>query len=83
MSLKQISAKWRELPPLRFIAEAISYRLPRTVVEIVIYNSGDGYPVCPRCKTPIEREYMRFCDRCGQKLDWSRLDSAHVRTWRK
>lgn len=29
------------------------------------------YPVCPRCGITMEREFQQFCDRCGQKLDWS------------
>lgn len=28
------------------------------------------YPVCPRCGIILEREYVKFCDNCGQKLDW-------------
>ena len=37
-----------------------------------------NYPVCPRCKLTLDREYQRFCDRCGQRLDWSRYDKAVV-----
>ena len=35
-------------------------------------------PVCPRCKTTMEREYMAYCDRCGQCLDWRGLKKAQV-----
>ena len=26
---------------------------------------------CPACSEQLPREGLRFCDRCGQKLDWS------------
>ena len=39
------------------------------------YNS---YSVCPRCKATMEREYQSFCDRCGQRLDWSKYENAEV-----
>lgn len=27
----------------------------------------------------MEREYQLFCDRCGQRLNWSRFDDVEVR----
>lgn len=51
---------------------ALSYRLPMLVTEIFIYCDRYEYPVCPRCKTTLEREYQFFCDRCGQALDWKK-----------
>lgn len=53
----------------------IKYRIPMHVTDFKIYYSFTrdyAYPICPRCKTTMEREYMAFCSRCGQKLDWSR-----------
>ena len=32
------------------------------------------YPVCPNCHCTFEREYQRYCDRCGQKLAWNLFD---------
>ena len=28
------------------------------------------YSICPRCKIPMEREFVNFCSNCGQKLSW-------------
>ena len=28
------------------------------------------YAKCPRCKTPMEYDYVRFCSHCGQRLAW-------------
>ncbi|MGI5825681.1 MAG: hypothetical protein ACOX7J_08980 [Bacillota bacterium] len=48
----------------------MSYRLPMPVKEAICYKYESTYPICPRCKTPLEREYQNYCDRCGQSLNW-------------
>ena len=57
---------------------AYLYRIPQPVGKVVAFESGDCYPVCPRCDCTLEREYMRFCDRCGQRLAWDTLDFAKI-----
>lgn len=55
---------------------AMSHLIPRQVTKCRTYRNGNqitSYPVCPRCYISMEREYMAFCDRCGQKLAWDRL----------
>lgn len=55
------------------------YRWPMQVTEIMVFTSifGDrGYYVCPRCKITLERDFMGFCDRCGQRLDWQGYKNA-------
>ena len=52
------------------IEDAISYRKPMAVTLTAIYTDNYTYPVCPRCKCPMDREYLSFCDRCGQRLKW-------------
>lgn len=42
-----------------------------SVVEVRLFQSGAAYPMCPRCRVTLEREYQNFCDRCGQKLKWA------------
>ncbi len=48
--------------------------LPRPVNAAIKYADGQIYPLCPLCKSPLDREYMAYCDRCGQKLSWSSPD---------
>ena len=61
------------------VASAQGYRRPLMVKEIMYYRrSNMCFPVCPRCMCTIEREYMAFCDRCGQRLDWKDFDSAMI-----
>lgn len=59
--------------------EAYSYRLPMPVLEVQVLPFVRGYttyPICPRCDRSMDREYVSFCDRCGQALDWSRQGKA-------
>lgn len=74
MPLKEKTARWRNF----FVFPAVQYRIPLLVKEILQLPNGDGYPICPRCDMTIEREYMHFCDRCGQKLSWEQFDYASV-----
>jgi len=60
------------------VVEAVSYRKPLAVTEILLLLNGDAFPVCPRCRITLEREYQRFCDRCGQHLDWDNFDDAEI-----
>lgn len=62
---------------IRIFADAVSYRIPLPVTKVIAY-SKTTYPICPRCAISLEREYMSFCDRCGQKLNWNFLEHAKV-----
>ena len=56
-----------------FLYKELVYRLPMLVVSAITHQSSFGlisFPVCPHCKTSLEREYQSFCDRCGQRLSW-------------
>lgn len=70
----------KALRPWDEAADAASYRRPWAVEEVVFFRQGRrSFPLCPRCGTTFEREYVRFCDRCGQRLDWKRFDKALLR----
>lgn len=58
--------------------DAISYRTPMEVTRILKLKNGGLYPVCPRCKITVDREYMKFCDRCGQRLSWTEIKEAII-----
>lgn len=48
-----------------------------TMVQCRRMSSGiTTFPICPKCDCTFEREYQSFCDRCGQKLDWSGYERA-------
>ena len=61
--------------------EAHAFRTPMEVgaVRYVRTTAGlTGFAVCPRCRGSLEREYQTFCDRCGQRLDWTGFARAVV-----
>ncbi len=60
------------LPPLSDL------RMPMPVVENRFICGLGRYPACPYCKLTLDREYQRFCDRCGQKLDWGDYSNAII-----
>lgn len=65
--------------PVGYLVDAASYRVALPVTKLIQYPTyGDCYPLCPRCGRSMEREYMNFCDRCGQRLNWDRLNEAMI-----
>ena len=49
---------------------ALLYRLPLPVTKVLVLRYRDSYPICLRCDCTVDREYMRYCDRCGKHLSW-------------
>lgn len=72
MLLKTKAAK------LRNFFSAVSYRIPLSVKKMLLLNSGTSYPICPRCDHTVDREYIEFCDRCGQHLSWNQYEFATI-----
>ena len=65
------TAIWREM----------SFRTPMPVMQIRCFHFLQGltaFPVCPQCGRTMEREYQSYCDRCGQRLDWSTFSKATI-----
>lgn len=50
---------------------ASTFREKMPVEEIIIYKNGAADAVCPRCKSPLDREFISYCDNCGQHLSWN------------
>lgn len=63
------------------IHHQLSYRFPMPVAELMVFSSSFGrtaYYVCPRCHITMEREYQSYCDRCGQRLEWTNCQNARI-----
>lgn len=58
--------------------EAMSYRIAIEVKEIIRRGNGDMFPLCPRCRSSLEREYMSYCNVCGQHLGWKKFSDAKI-----
>ena len=62
-----------------FFQLLLSYRMPMMVKDMLIfrrYPENDIYYRCPRCQKLLDREFMAYCDCCGQCLDWSEYRKA-------
>lgn len=47
---------------------AILYGIPLPALKDLLFNSADRTPICHRCDCTVDREYMHFGDRCGQRI---------------
>ena len=74
MPLKTAKTKRRKVARVA----AVLYRIPLPVSKVLLFDSGDSYPICPRCDCTFDREYMHFCDRCGQRLGWEFFDYCRI-----
>lgn len=61
-----------------FLLLLMDYRIKMPVTEVMLFPDGNSYYVCPRCHITMEREFMNFCDRCGQHLDWKGYKKARI-----
>lgn len=51
----------------------MTYRVPMMVQDVMVFHrfpGSDIYYRCPRCQALLDREFMAYCSRCGQYLDW-------------
>lgn len=56
-----------------------SFRIPMRVNKYIYLSRAEHptcFPVCPQCEMSLEREYQKYCDRCGQCLSWRSYDQA-------
>ena len=79
LELQQIAKKETSTLSESSFQKTNPYRMPMQVRQVVLFHDGNSYPLCPRCDCTIEREYMRYCDRCGQRLNWSAFSFAVIR----
>ena len=64
---------------IRTVLRELGFRRAMTVKEVVFFSPSVGaFPRCPRCHLTMDREYMSFCDRCGQKLDWTNFEETAI-----
>lgn len=56
------------------INSAIYFRKPIYVMNNVIFYGKYSFPICPKCGAILDREYQRYCDRCGQALNWEKYN---------
>ena len=73
----QVSVRPKMCPCTTVFWVLASYRLKMPVKQIMVFPDETGYAVCPKCHVTMEREYVNFCDRCGQRLGWNNCKNRH------
>ena len=75
-----VSSKGRLAPERseRLLLPFFGYRRGLPVSKVMLFPNGAAYYLCPRCSTTLEREFMAYCDRCGQRLDWQSHKKAGI-----
>lgn len=56
-----------------FFRLMITYRVPMMIQDAIVFRrhlKNTVYYRCPRCQQLLEREFMAYCCRCGQSLNW-------------
>lgn len=81
ISINKVTTIKRVIPLNITYEDAVSYRTPLIVEYILVFENGDAFPICPRCSVTIERDYQRYCDRCGQRLNWHNYHKAKIIYW--
>lgn len=81
--LENICIGFHETPDslLRIREDGVSFRIPMPVIEVHVFPSMSGspsFPACPQCGHTLEREYMAYCDCCGQCLSWDSYQDASI-----
>ena len=59
----------------------LTYRIPMKVNEATIFSRWPEYDIyyrCPRCQRLLEREFLSYCNLCGQCLEWRDYKKARV-----
>ncbi len=67
--------------PCKLYETELSYRVPMKVSVMKLFwpfQGRNGYYVCPKCSALLDREFMAFCGRCGQRLDWSAYKKVRI-----
>ena len=78
MKTKEKVSSKKQTRITRALLNALTYRTPLPVTRVMAYFDDTAYPLCPRCASALEREYVFFCDQCGQKLSWDFFEYAKV-----
>lgn len=82
---EQICIGFHETPDhlLGIKEDEFTFRLPMPVVKVHTFplmSGSPSFPVCPQCGQDLEREYLAYCNCCGQRLSWRLFKNATIET---
>lgn len=74
-SYKDLQEFWNYKEPLKVIEDLVERDTP---IKLLIYEGGLWNDfICPICESAVCEmnvdEDKKFCNNCGQRLDWSRI----------
>ena len=61
----------------RFLQTLTQFRIPKLVSDLMIFPDTSFF-VCPQCGITLEREFMKYCDCCGQCLNWKNYKKPRI-----
>ena len=62
---------------LHFLLSLTHFRIPQTVSDLMVFPDTSFF-VCPQCGVTLVREFMNYCDRCVQRLDWRNYKNPRI-----
>ena len=57
--------------------DAKSYRTSMSITECW-QHGNELYYICPRCGVFLIRDFISYCDNCGQHLGWEKYRHAKI-----
>lgn len=77
--LKELQCGYEERAYTEFAKESMSYRTKLPVKELTLYeNENSIYALCPRCNGTMNRDYVKYCSNCGQRISWSNWEKMPI-----
>ena len=62
---------------LQFLPSLAQFRIPKMVSDPMVLPDTSFF-VCPQCGITLEREFVNYCDRCGQRLNWKNYKKSRI-----
>lgn len=59
---------------VRMARDLVGRDTPMIPIKLKWKNTENYYYVCPKCEELVARTDEVFCQDCGQRLDWSKLN---------
>ena len=77
--LAELKQGYEESAYNNFANDSISYRTKLPIKEKILYeNQNSIYAVCPRCKGTVDRDYVKYCTICGQRISWANWGKTSI-----
>lgn len=77
--LKELKYEYENNAYKEFAYNSATYRQKLPVKELSLYEKENSiYALCPRCRGIINRDYVKYCSCCGQRISWTNWSKAQI-----